>query len=428
MAERLRPLLYLLLIGLLLLACRKDNLGSDVDADPILSPTTGTRKELTLDSIFLYAKQTYLWQEVLPPYPEFKPRERYGHLTPEATAYTTELFDIAQMKINPATGRPYEENGLVLRPRYSAWGGPDAIGPFSASASSPQSGNTVTYHAVIPSQSGDIAYLVLAGFPKLSDCQQELDWAFSGFADAGIKKIIIDLRNNGGGYLETATHVADLVAPATINGKVMYTERFNALMQAGNATILQYQPYLDGNGKQPIFQGRPATMADVDFSAAANTFWFSTENGPQDITDVCFIVSGATASTAEMLISCFKPYLNVSIVGERTYGKPVGTFGIRIGGHRLFLASFLITNASGWSDYFNGMEPHYPVWLPENPSWGDANEAGLATAIAGLASSEKPLKSSSRSPNHLKIPDSRQENHPVPMIPNTLKLRDMTLR
>jgi carboxyl-terminal processing protease len=48
----------------LLAACKKDP--KIVKPDPIPPGTTGTRTELTKDSIFLYAKETYFWNDALP--------------------------------------------------------------------------------------------------------------------------------------------------------------------------------------------------------------------------------------------------------------------------------------------------------------------------------------------------------------------------
>lgn len=60
--------------GLLILSssCKKDPISS---APATTGPTTsGTRAELTKDSIYLYAKDTYYWNERIPAYDIFKPR------------------------------------------------------------------------------------------------------------------------------------------------------------------------------------------------------------------------------------------------------------------------------------------------------------------------------------------------------------------
>lgn len=72
----LRPLNIILtfMFGLLIFtsACKKD---PKTTTSPITTPTVPpTRAELTKDSIFLYAKETYLWNDGMPTYEVFKPR------------------------------------------------------------------------------------------------------------------------------------------------------------------------------------------------------------------------------------------------------------------------------------------------------------------------------------------------------------------
>ena len=99
-------------------ACKKANVAVE-DADEIVSPTTGTRSQLTLDSIFLYAKQVYLWNDALPGYAEFNPRQKYVGIGSDITTFRKELFDISQLKINAANGSPYELPVYFENPKYS---------------------------------------------------------------------------------------------------------------------------------------------------------------------------------------------------------------------------------------------------------------------------------------------------------------------
>ena len=54
--------------------------------------------------------------------------------------------------------------------------------------------------------------------------------------------------------------------PSKLTGKVMYSEQFNATLQAGNGKILRHQPYLDEFGKAAFYKDRMATLEDVDYS------------------------------------------------------------------------------------------------------------------------------------------------------------------
>ena len=136
-----------------------------------------------------------------------------------------------------------------------------------------------------------------------------------------------------------------------LNGKVVYAEHFNDLLQQEQAPILKSIPYLDNDGKPVYINGRPATYADVDFSVAGNTYSFSKKGALTGIRSIVFIVSSATASASELLINGFKPYVDVKLVGSKTYGKPVGYFGIGIDVYSAYLSSFRILNADNKGDY-----------------------------------------------------------------------------
>lgn len=78
-----------------IVSCKKDKL-----SNPDTPPHTTNRTELTKDSIYLYAKQVYLWNSQLPTYASFKPRS-YNTLTDI-------LLGIASEAINPSNELPYE--------------------------------------------------------------------------------------------------------------------------------------------------------------------------------------------------------------------------------------------------------------------------------------------------------------------------------
>ncbi|MGN8055001.1 S41 family peptidase [Pedobacter sp. 22163] len=367
-------------------ACKKAQVSVD-DAEDIVSPTTGMRSQFTLDSIFLYAKQVYLWNEILPSYVEFNPRQKYGAISSDITAFRKELFDISQLKINVATGSPYELPVYFENPKYSYLQPGRSLPGTGAGVLN--SGTAVLTSKVITPGNTPVAYLALASFPSLNSSKAALDLAFAEFAVASPKAIVIDLRSNGGGYLETAEYIANLIVPGSLNGKVMYSEVFNAAMQNGTVPILKHQPYLDANGKTTIYNGRNATMADVDYSVAGNTYTFSKKGNLQSIQSIYVIVSAKTASASEMLISCLKPYFDVKLIGEKTYGKPVGFFGINIDQYSVYPSSFLIKNANGWSDYFTGMQPDVTVKGVDNPVLGDPDELCLNAALSLINGTKK---------------------------------------
>ena len=83
-------------------ACKKENKTVPIPPAPVQASTI----DLIKDSVFLYAKEDYLWYDALPDYATFKPRSFTG--SDDITALSNELDAISQFKINPTTGKPFE--------------------------------------------------------------------------------------------------------------------------------------------------------------------------------------------------------------------------------------------------------------------------------------------------------------------------------
>jgi len=63
--------------SILIISCKK----KDTDApnpNPTPTPSTPAKEDLLRDSVYLYTKEVYLWQEVIPSYDQFKPRQYKG--------------------------------------------------------------------------------------------------------------------------------------------------------------------------------------------------------------------------------------------------------------------------------------------------------------------------------------------------------------
>jgi len=114
-------LLAVALSTALISSCKKDDPSTPLvpPVDSTGTPGAGTRAEMTKDSIFLYAKEVYLWNEALPTYGVFNPRQ-YNSASDELDNYNAELFALTQIPKNPATGDPYELNKVNPDdPKYS---------------------------------------------------------------------------------------------------------------------------------------------------------------------------------------------------------------------------------------------------------------------------------------------------------------------
>lgn len=380
-------------ILILFFGCKKEPTENEID-----SPITGSRTEFTLDSLYLYAKEIYLWNDALPSYSAFAPREKYAHITSEINAVNNELFDLTQFKINENTKLPYEYRGL-LNPKYSY-----IETNYKQNAKATLSASSIQSSEIIVNHIDNLTYLYIPSFPQLNTIRNDLDIIFIDIAKQKPRTMVIDLRYNRGGYIETVEYLANLIASSKLNGKIMYVESFNSTLSSGKARILKNQPYLDINGNYVKFNGRQATMADIDFSEKGNTYYFDKKGQLESVENIYFITSGSTASASELLISLFKPYYNTELVGQKTFGKPVGFFPIEIDKYSIYLSSFLLKNAAGWFDYFDGMEPNIAVNLPISPDLGNPEEVGLKNILRDLERN----KTSSSETNRKKYTGGRQ--------------------
>lgn len=364
-----------------------------MQTEEIVNPLGATKKELILDSIFLYAQQLYRWQESLPSYTDFNPRKKFGSISPEQTAFERELFAISQYSL-AHNGRPYEWSPIEGKPKYS----------YLERRRNTKKGNGhvanteyqykyATHLSYWTSGSKQIAYLYIASFPELVIVKTELDGLFKELSNKKVTHLILDLRHNGGGYVETAEYLANLIVPKKLDGKIMFSEQFHPNVQNGKATLLGKQPYLDANGNPVKYKGRSATLADVDYSEKANTHYFVKKGVFNTLQHLSFIVSGRTASASELLISSFKPYFPVRLIGQKTFGKPVGFFSIKIDAFDIYLASFLIRNADGWSNYFDGMSVDISLATPKTDLHiGNPKEPWLASTLQDIVSIKDPKR------------------------------------
>ena len=96
---------------------------------------------------------------------------------------------------------------------------------------------------------------------------------------------------------------------------------------------------------------------------------------------VFFIVTNGTASASELLINNLKPYMDVKLIGDTTYGKPVGFFPVDIYNYSIYPISFKTVNSAGNADYYNGFAPDKIAPDGVSKNWGDITEPSLASAL-----------------------------------------------
>ena len=345
--------------------------------------TEGTLRERILDSIYYYSKEVYYWNDAIPSYKEISPRKNYSEIKPDLTAFARSLYDLTQYKINPLTGIPYEFY-MPYSAKYSF------VEERNNTSQRAVSLNTIDRYLSYDLVSNDVGYIQLKSFPELNVIKSNLDLVFSMLESKDSRIIILDLRNNKGGYLETAEYLVNLLAPESLNMHIMYTECFNETLQSGNLNMLKSQMYLDNQGNPVKYNGRWATMADVDYSESANTHHFNKEGGITNIQKLYVITSYATASASEFVINVLRPHINLEVLGDKTFGKPVGTFAIKINKYDVYFANFLIKNSLGQAEYFDGILPNIEKTMN---SQEDINQATDSIINSIINNREGPTRS-----------------------------------
>ncbi len=216
-----------------------------------------------------------------------------------------------------------------------------------------------------------IGYIVFNSFTVPDNAKTYLNTAFTSFTTAGVTDLVVDLRYNGGGSVATAEYLSNLIVPAAKTSTVMYTEYYNDKLQ---------------NDKYPLL-AKKYRINPGDFKPANNQAIFA-KAGTLNLTRVFFIVTGSTASASELTINNLIPEMNVQLIGNTTYGKPVGFFAIPIGNYQLYTPEFETKNSANQGGYYAGMTPGsatYPGVLASDDvshDFGDVNELLLARAIA----------------------------------------------
>ena len=127
-------------------------------------------------------------------------------------------------------------------------------------------------------------------------------------------------------------------------------------------------------------------------NSSLNTTTKVKKAGGLNIDDICFLVTGFTASASELLINSIKPYYpnKFNIIGQKTEGKPVGYMGYSVGDYYIFPVSFKNVNANDEGDFYDGLDLNYTRTDGIDKNWGDKTESLLANALS-LFNTNNPL-------------------------------------
>jgi hypothetical protein len=144
---------------------------------------------------------------------------------------------------------------------------------------------------------------------------KELNTVFGKFKSANISELIIDLRYNSGGAITTAEALATMISGRSSSDLFGQLE-YNAILTTEFS-------------KDPDFSNKLYFPQNIERTNVSGQVVESIPLNKLDgLATAYFIVTQRTASASELLINALKPYMNVYLIGETTYGKNVGSITI----------------------------------------------------------------------------------------------------
>ena len=242
-------------------------------------------------------------------------------------------------QLNAALGP--SEIGFTLTLRWRTPGGPEREASLTKRLVTIP---TVSATRVLEDGRSRAGYIFFRNFVEPST--EALNRAFDRLLADGATDLVLDLRYNGGGLVDVARHLASLIGGEGTSGRVFVKFRHNDKKSANDETVL--------------FESRPNAL---------------------DLPRLVVIATGASASASELVINSLRPFMSVTVVGERTFGKPVGQYGFDFCEKVLFPVAFATENAQGEADYFNGIRADCAAADDLDRQIADPAEASLAEAL-----------------------------------------------
>lgn len=206
-----------------------------------------------------------------------------------------------------------------------------------------------------------VGYLMYNGFRRNFDTQ--LNDAFGVLIAANIDELVLDLRYNGGGDVQTAVNLCSLITGQFFN-ELIATQVTNSNFD--DSEILFSNRTISGQGLNSL-----------------------------ELNRVYVLTTRSTASASELVIAGLQPYIDVVHIGRQTTGKYQGSTTLYDASdfrrqnaslaHRYALQPliFKLINSVGFTDFDNGIEPTINIneQILNAEQLGSPNEAFLREAL-----------------------------------------------
>lgn len=232
---------------------------------------------------------------------------------------------------------------------------------------------TVYLDSIYDVNSSKTGYLCYLKFNAIDD----LVPVIKKFYDAGIDELILDLRYNPGGYVNTCKYLSN---------SIVNERGYDGIFQQ-----CTYNDVLTREMKEKTGSGISVNRFSTPDNGANNSL-----GNPMyglNLQRVFVLTSKNSASASEAAIISMRPYMDVVIIGEQTYGKGVGSWTIRDNRYKYQLQPITMRyhNALMETTPDEGLEVDYYVpdgYSTAKKELGDIKEPLLAKALSLIAGSE----------------------------------------
>ncbi len=235
----------------------------------------------------------------------------------------------------------------------------------------------------LPTASGAVGYIQFND--HIATAEAPLESAINTLRTANVTDLILDLRYNGGGYLDLASELSYMI---------------------GNTTLTAGQTF-----ERIVFNDKHPSRNPITNEILAPTPFHSTSQGfsgppgralPSLNLDRVYVLTGSgTCSASESIINALRGVnVQVYVIGSTTCGKPYGFYPADNCGTTYFSIQFRGEHAANFGDYTDGFSPANQA----NPGTivpgcsvaddfthdlGDPAEARIAAALAFRASNNQ---------------------------------------
>lgn len=166
-----------------------------------------------------------------------------------------------------------------------------------------------------------VGYIKITEFDEVT--VEQFDDALSQLENDGMKKLVLDLRDNPGGLLDAVVDIADRILPT---GMIVYTE--------------------DKNGKKTEYEARSAECVEQP---------------------IAVLINGNSASASEILAGAIQDYKAGTLVGTTSYGKGIVQNIFQLGdGSAVKLTIANYYTPKGRNIHKKGIDPDVEVELKES--------------------------------------------------------------